>query len=130
MNLIVDDHLLARAMEVTGERTYSGAVNRGLRELVRQSDLDAIFQLEPGWWQGDLAEMRSDQPYEPPADLDMEKLRENARKIKAQLLQDMKGVRGLDEGRLGSWIADAPWPEGPPAVKPPPIKPPKRSRRK
>jgi Arc/MetJ family transcription regulator len=62
-NLVLDEKLLADAVRLTGEKTYSGAVNHALRELVRQAQADSIFDLQgSGGWEGDLAEMRGDRP--------------------------------------------------------------------
>lgn len=104
MNVIVDEELLERALRVTGERTYSGAINRGLKELVRQADLNALFELQgTDWWEGDLGVMRGDQPYRAPAEIDMARLRANARKIKAGVLTDIQNARSETRG---SMIAD------------------------
>jgi hypothetical protein len=37
-NVVLDEQLLEQARRVTGERTYSGTVNRALAEMVRKDD--------------------------------------------------------------------------------------------
>ena len=60
-NLMLDEHLLEEALRVSGERTYSAAVNRALSELVKQARAGRILDLaRSGLWEGDLAEMRGD----------------------------------------------------------------------
>jgi Arc/MetJ family transcription regulator len=53
-NIVVDDELLERARKVTGEKTYSGAVDKALREITREHDFrEALrrFQ-ELAWTEG------------------------------------------------------------------------------
>ncbi len=60
-NLVLDEHVLEEAVRLSGERTYSGAVNLALREFVRRAEAGRIFELRgKGGWQGDLSEMRED----------------------------------------------------------------------
>jgi Arc/MetJ family transcription regulator len=60
-NLVLDEAILAEAQRVTGERTYSGTVNRALQELVRRARARQILDLGgSGAWRGDLAMMRED----------------------------------------------------------------------
>lgn len=60
-NLVLEESLLADALRITGEKTYSGAVNCALRELSRQAQAASIFELAgSGAWHGDLAAMRGD----------------------------------------------------------------------
>jgi Arc/MetJ family transcription regulator len=60
-NLVLDEHLLEEATRVTGEKTYSAAVNRALDELVKRAKARRILDLRgSGTWDGDLAEMRGD----------------------------------------------------------------------
>ena len=44
LNIIVDEELLERARQVSGERTYSGAVAKAMKELVRVSDLRSAIE--------------------------------------------------------------------------------------
>jgi Arc/MetJ family transcription regulator len=37
-NVMVDDELLNKAREVTGEQTYSGAIEKALREVTREHE--------------------------------------------------------------------------------------------
>jgi Arc/MetJ family transcription regulator len=60
-NLVLDEDLLQEATRVSGERTYSAAVNRALAEFVRRFRARRILELRgSGAWQGDLGEMRGD----------------------------------------------------------------------
>ena len=62
-NLVLDEQLLEQATRILGAKTYSAAVNTALEEVIRLKKIQQI----PGFfgtgiWQGDLAEMRADQP--------------------------------------------------------------------
>ena len=60
-NLVLDEHLLKEATRVSGERTYSRAVERALEDFVRRAKARQILDLAgSGLWQGDLAVMRED----------------------------------------------------------------------
>ena len=62
-NIDIDDTLMAEAMAELGVRTKREAVEKGLREavrLVRQAK--AIDRLWGMGWDGDLEQMRLDQP--------------------------------------------------------------------
>ena len=62
-NLVLDDKLLDEAVRLSGERTYSAAVNRSLADFVRRIKARQILDLAGlGLWKGDLAEMRQDRP--------------------------------------------------------------------
>jgi len=61
--LMVDEGLLEEAIRLSGEKTYSSAVNRALAELVRRIRARQILDLRgSGLWQGDIGEMRGDRP--------------------------------------------------------------------
>ncbi len=64
-NLVLDEHLLEEAVQVSGERTYSRAVERALEDFVRRARARQILTLAgTGLWQGDLSVVREDQtPY-------------------------------------------------------------------
>jgi Arc/MetJ family transcription regulator len=65
-NLVLDEQLLADAVRLSGERTYSRAVTRALEEYVRRVRAGRILELAgSGLWEGDLAEMRRDSPRRP-----------------------------------------------------------------
>lgn len=65
-NLVLDEHLLAEAVRLSGARTYSAAVARALTEFVRRAHANRILELAgSGLWEGNLAEMRRDQPRRP-----------------------------------------------------------------
>jgi Arc/MetJ family transcription regulator len=60
-NLVVDEHLLAEATRLSGEKTYSAAVRRALREMIARIKAGRILELRgSGLWEGDLAAMRGD----------------------------------------------------------------------
>jgi len=62
-NLVLDERLLDEARRLSGERTYSRAVERALDHFVRQARARKILALAgSGLWHGDLAEMRGDRP--------------------------------------------------------------------
>ncbi len=62
-NLVLREDLLEEATRLSGEKTYSRAVERALEEFVRRIKARQILQLEgTGLWEGDLAAMRSDPP--------------------------------------------------------------------
>lgn len=62
-NLVLDEHLLNEALQLSGERTYSGVVNRALEDFVRRIKSRRILELAgSGLWQGDLSAMRDDEP--------------------------------------------------------------------
>jgi len=63
-NVVVDENLLEKARKVTGERTYSGAINKALSEYVRQHEFrTALRALQDAaspdfFWPGYLEEIR------------------------------------------------------------------------
>jgi Arc/MetJ family transcription regulator len=60
-NLVLDEHMLAEATRLSGEKTYSGAVRRAIEDFVRRAAARRILDLRgSGLWEGDLAEMRGD----------------------------------------------------------------------
>ena len=60
-NLVLDEQLLEEAVKVSGERTYSAAVERALEAFVRRAKARQILSLAgSGLWQGDLAVVRED----------------------------------------------------------------------
>jgi len=63
---MLDEALLEEAVQLSGERTYSGTVDRALRDLVRRARAGRILDLVgSGAWEGDLAAMRGDAVGEP-----------------------------------------------------------------
>lgn len=44
MNVVLDEELLEKARIATGERTYSGAINKALTAYVRQNEFRAALQ--------------------------------------------------------------------------------------
>jgi hypothetical protein len=62
-NLVLDERLLDEATRVLGAKTYSGAVNTALEEVIRLKKIRGVSQFfGSGIWRGDLAEMREDKP--------------------------------------------------------------------
>ncbi len=62
-NLVLDEKLLAEATRLSGEKTYSGAVQRALADFVRRVKARGILALRgSGLWEGALSEMRDDRP--------------------------------------------------------------------
>jgi Arc/MetJ family transcription regulator len=62
-NLVLNENLLEEAVRISGERTYSRAVERALEDFVRRAKAKQIFELAgSGLWEGNLSEMRRDQP--------------------------------------------------------------------
>jgi Arc/MetJ family transcription regulator len=66
-NLVLDEALLKEAVRELGAKTYSEAVNMSLKEMVRQAKVMRIPELLQHFtWDGDLAEMREDNPRRAP----------------------------------------------------------------
>jgi hypothetical protein len=62
-NLVLREDLLAEATRLSGEKTYSRTVERALEEFVNRAKARRILDLRgTGSWDGNLAEMRRDQP--------------------------------------------------------------------
>jgi Arc/MetJ family transcription regulator len=60
-NLVLDEGLLEEATRLSGEKTYSAAVQLALRELVRRARARQILDLRGlGAWDGNLGELRRD----------------------------------------------------------------------
>lgn len=60
-NLVLREDLLQEATRLSGEKTYSRAVDRALEEFVKRHKARQILTLAgSGLWSGDLAEMRRD----------------------------------------------------------------------
>jgi hypothetical protein len=60
-NLVIREDLLEEATRLSGEKTYSRAVERALEEFVRRVRARQILELRgSGLWQGDLPAMRAD----------------------------------------------------------------------
>jgi Arc/MetJ family transcription regulator len=62
-NLVLDEKLLEEATRVLGLKTYSATVNKALEEAIRVQKVRGLSQfMGTNLWQGDLAEMREDNP--------------------------------------------------------------------
>jgi Arc/MetJ family transcription regulator len=62
-NLVLREDLLREAVAVSGEKTYSRAVEVALEDFVRRAKARRILELRgSGAWGGDLGAMRGDQP--------------------------------------------------------------------
>jgi len=60
-NLVLDEKLLEEATRLSGEKTWSAAVQTALAEYVRQKRARRILELRgSGAWEGDLSAMRGD----------------------------------------------------------------------
>ncbi len=67
-NLVLNGKILDEALRLSGERTYSKAVDLALAEFVRRVKAGRILQLAgSGLWEGDLASMRDDGPRRSPS---------------------------------------------------------------
>ena len=60
-NVILDEQLLKDAVELTGEKTYSAAINRALSEMVRKlkvkRGIEQFQQYEDPFWPGYAEEL-------------------------------------------------------------------------
>ena len=62
-NLVINEALLEEAVRLSGERTYSRAVERALEDFVRRVKARHILDLAgSGLWEGDLSVVREDAP--------------------------------------------------------------------
>ena len=60
-NLVLDEDLLEEATRLSGEKTYSRAVNRAMADFVMRARARRILELAgSGAWEGDLPSMRGD----------------------------------------------------------------------
>jgi hypothetical protein len=67
-SLVLRRELLEEAKRLSGERTYSGTVERALEDLVRRAKARQILELGgSGSWKGSLARMRADRSRRNPA---------------------------------------------------------------
>ena len=60
-NLVLDEHILKKAIQVLGVKNYSEAVQIALKEVIRMSrvrDMERFFGT--GIWKDDLKKMRED----------------------------------------------------------------------
>ena len=62
-NLVLDEDLLEETLRLSGERTYSRAVEMAMADFVRRVKARRILELAgSGLWEGNLAQMREDRP--------------------------------------------------------------------
>ena len=62
-NLVLNATLLEETLKVSGERTYSRAVERAMEAFVRRARAHRILDLAgSGAWEGDLSVVREDAP--------------------------------------------------------------------
>lgn len=60
-NIVIDDHLMERAMRASGAKTKRETVELGLASLIRLKDQEEIRHLRGKLrWTGDLEQMRRD----------------------------------------------------------------------
>jgi len=61
-NIVIDDYLMAQAMDASGATTKKEAVEAGLRLLIQKSSQSELREMRGKYnWNGNLDEMRSDQ---------------------------------------------------------------------
>lgn len=79
-NLVLDESLLEEATRLSGEKTYSAAVNRAMADFVDRARARRILDLTgKGLWDGDLGAMRADSAMEPEGSADGPKSRAGSR---------------------------------------------------
>ena len=62
-NLVLNAQLLEETLRVSGERTYSRAVERAMEAFVRRAKARRILEFAgSGAWEGDLSAVREDAP--------------------------------------------------------------------
>jgi Arc/MetJ family transcription regulator len=62
-NLVLREDLLREAVAVSGEKTYSRAVEVALEDFVRRARARKILDLRgSGLWEGSLPDVRGDRP--------------------------------------------------------------------
>jgi len=62
-NLVLREDLLEEATRLSGEKTYSKAVDRALEEFIKRYKARQILTLAgSGLWSGELGEIRRDVP--------------------------------------------------------------------
>jgi len=62
---MVDQDLMDRAQQISGEKTYSATVNCALDELIRRHNSRRILELRgSGLWEADLNAMRRERTLE------------------------------------------------------------------
>lgn len=60
-NIVIDDELMNRVLEITGARTKREAVEMGLKTLLKLKQQEQIREYRGKLdWEGDLDELRSD----------------------------------------------------------------------
>jgi hypothetical protein len=60
---VLDGPLLEETLRLSGERTYSRAVERAMEDFVRRAKARRVLDLAgSGLWDGDLSSMREDRP--------------------------------------------------------------------
>ncbi|HEX3577887.1 MAG TPA: type II toxin-antitoxin system VapB family antitoxin [Thermoanaerobaculia bacterium] len=82
MNLVIDEEALTRAQKATGDKTFSGTVNKALREVVRMEILrDGLDRMDHmTWWPGYVEEYG---PNPPLAETARKPLRRSAQVVRA-----------------------------------------------
>jgi Arc/MetJ family transcription regulator len=62
-NLVLDGALLEETLKLSGERTYSRAVERAMESFVRRAKARRILDFAgSGAWEGNLSVVREDHP--------------------------------------------------------------------
>jgi Arc/MetJ family transcription regulator len=61
-NVVIDDDLMAQAMQLTGLKTDRAVIEEALRTLIRVKSQEQVRSLRGKlYWEGDLGEMREEQ---------------------------------------------------------------------
>jgi Arc/MetJ family transcription regulator len=61
-NVVIDDELIGKAMQLYGFRTKREAIDYALRRLVGRYEPRDMLDLEGTGWEGDLGELRRGRP--------------------------------------------------------------------
>jgi Arc/MetJ family transcription regulator len=61
-NVVIDDELMAKAMQLYGFRTKREAIDYALRRLVGRYETRDMLDLEGIGWDGDLSKLRRGRP--------------------------------------------------------------------
>lgn len=60
-NIVINDELIAKALEASGLKTKKDVVEQGLKLIIQRSNQQAIRELRDKLkWEGDLEAMRGD----------------------------------------------------------------------
>ena len=63
-NVVIDEPLVRKVMEIYGLRTKREAIDFALRRVAGEHDRKRMLELQGIGWEGDLLEMRRSEPIE------------------------------------------------------------------